>query len=267
MKDRETQEPRGLTLRSIQEPDEPFILTPPLGVIGGRPLDFPPFQPPPPGNLQLSLQAGKILGCGRNRRVMEVDVLDGESSPELSTMLLPPLAIKISRPWDEASIVKEAFFYEGMTCLQGSVVPRYYGVYEATVPGNCIFGLWDADMLKKEEKRQKRILKQNKSCPPLPPPTMVRILLLERVGEIISSWKLLSPATAYVPKVASRPLIHTDSIPIPGRSYPTCMLILLALVSAGATSAITISFGHLHLIPALSLRSLLHSHYASTIGG
>ena len=112
-----------------------------------------------------------------------------------------------------------------------------------------------------------RISHENKSCPPLPPPTMVRILLLERVGEIIPSWKLLSRSTAYVPKVALRPLIHTDSIPIPGRSYPTCMLILRALVSTGATSTNTISFGHLHLVPALSLLSLLHSHYASIIGG
>ena len=193
MKDRETQELRGLTLRSIQEPDEPFILPPPLGVIEGRPLDFPPFQPPPPGNLQLSLQAGKILGYGRNRRVMEVDVLDGESSPELSTMLLPPLAMKISRPWDEASLIKEAFYYEEMECLQGSVVPRYYGVYEATVPEDCLFRLWDSDIRKEEEKRQKRIQKKNRPYPPLPPPSVVRILLLERVGGRMPLAKPLSP--------------------------------------------------------------------------
>ena len=193
MEDRETQELRGLTLhRSTPEPNEPFILPPP-GVVGDQPPERLPSQLPPPGNLQLSLQAVKIIGDGRASRVVEVSVLDEESSPELSTMLLPPLAMKISRPWDEASLIKEAFYYEEMECLQGSVVPRYYGVYEATVPEDCLFRLWDSDIRKEEEKRQKRIQKKNRPYPPLPPPSVVRILLLERVGGRMPLAKPLSP--------------------------------------------------------------------------
>ena len=44
-----------------------------------------------------------------------------------------------------------------------------------------------------EEKRQERIRKKNRPYPPLPPPSVVRILLLERVGDRMPLAKPLSP--------------------------------------------------------------------------
>lgn len=182
----ETGEQRELILhRSTPVPNEPIILDSP-GVVGPEPPARLPSQLPPPGNLKIQLQAVKVIGDGRVGHICRASVRYQGSSPELREMLLPPLVLKISNPWKAAdSLCREAFCYEEMECLQGSVVPRYYGVYEATIPDDCDFVLWRGYFKKEEAKRQKKIKKTGCPYPPAPRPTLVRVLLLERVGDLI----------------------------------------------------------------------------------
>ena len=178
--------------RSTPVPNDPIILDSP-GVIGPNPPERLPSQLPPPGNLKVKIQAVKVTGDGRVGNICQTSVRYQGSSPELRTMLLPPLVLKISRPWKADSLAREAFYYEEMECLQGSVVPRYYGVYEATIPDDCEFVLWRPDLKKQESKRQQKIKKTGCPFPPIPRPTLVRVLLLERVGDRLPLGKSLPP--------------------------------------------------------------------------
>lgn len=177
--------------RSSPEPNEPLLFDPP-GVIGEEPPERLPSQLPPPGNLKLNLQAVKVIGNGRVGNVCEVAIRYNNSSSEIHQMLMPPLVIKISRPYDADTLAREAFYYEEMECLQGAVVPRYYGVYEATIPEDCEFKIWNSDLAKEEQERQEQIKKRpGRPIPALPPPTLVRILVLERLGNRIPLGKPL----------------------------------------------------------------------------
>ena len=184
---------RCLTLRRIPtEPTEPLIHDPP-GVIGPEPPTRPLSQLPPPGNLRLTVHAIKVIGGGRVGKICEAVVKYNASSQETRGMLLPPLIAKVSRPWKTDALAREGFYYEELEYLQGSVVPRYYGVYEATIPDDCNFLLWKKDIESEEANRQDRIKKTGCPYPPPPRPTLVRVLLLERVGERIPLGKPLSP--------------------------------------------------------------------------
>lgn len=90
----------------------------------GRP---PSLLPPSP---QLCLQAtvGEFLGEGRSSVVF---ALDNVNIPGLgSDVVVPPLVAKVSRPYRVSWVAREAWFYDEMECLQGSVVPRHFGYFE-----------------------------------------------------------------------------------------------------------------------------------------
>lgn len=56
---------------------------------------------------------------------------------------LPPLVVKIGRQSRCQSIVREAWFYEEMQCLQGVAIARYFGCFEVKVgPGRRV-GPWE----------------------------------------------------------------------------------------------------------------------------
>ena len=195
-----TGELRELILhRSTPVPNEPFIVDS-AGVVGPEPPERLPSQLPPPGNLKMKLQAVKVMGNGRVGNICSTAVRYDSSSPELREMLLPPLVLKVSRPWKADGLCREAFYYEEMECLQGSVIPRYYGVYEATIPEDCDFLIWTPELKREELKRQKKIKKTGRPYPALPRPTLVSVLLLERVGDLLPLGKPLPSGLRYVHK-------------------------------------------------------------------
>lgn len=95
-------------------------------------LDDAPSRPlsqlPTPCQQQLEATLGQPLGYGRSSVVYS---LEDVRIPGLEPgTVVPPLVVKIARlhrlPW----LTREAWFYEDMECLQGSVVPYCYGMFE-----------------------------------------------------------------------------------------------------------------------------------------
>lgn len=112
-------------------------------MIGGQPPRLcrpdgpPPRQPsqlPPQGHAALSLSLGKVLGAGRSSIVYEAldtRIIPSSLDPRSASRgYLPPLVVKIGRRNRCQSIVREAWFYEEMECLQGVAIARFYGCFE-----------------------------------------------------------------------------------------------------------------------------------------
>ena len=55
---------------------------------------------------------------------------------------LPPLVLEVGRIKGRAEIAREAWFYDEMESLQGVVLPRCYGWFEAELAGGQTFGSW-----------------------------------------------------------------------------------------------------------------------------
>lgn len=113
--------------------NEPLILTA-RTVYGPEPPPRKPSSLPPPGNLTLHLKLGARIGRGRAGVVYEASVNLDDSSREITSMVAPPLVVKISRHRRYMDVEHEAFYYEEMECLQGVIVPRYYGVFRGSIP-------------------------------------------------------------------------------------------------------------------------------------
>jgi len=67
------------------------------------------------------------MGSGRSSFVHEVDVLSTRALPAH----LPPVVLKVARSNRRAEIAREAWFYDELACLQGVILPRCYGWFEA----------------------------------------------------------------------------------------------------------------------------------------
>lgn len=88
-----------------------------------------PSQLPPAGHATLTLRLGKMIGFGRTGIIYEA--LDTcLSSPDATHGYIPPLVVKIARRKRCQSLVREAWFYEEMECIQGVAIPRYYGCFK-----------------------------------------------------------------------------------------------------------------------------------------
>ena len=93
---------------------------------------FRPEGPPPrvsvdlpeSRHLHLDLQIGGLLGKGRSGFVFSV-IQGGEAAK------LPPLAVKVARQSFNKFVAREAWFYDELACLQGSVIPRCFGFFSA----------------------------------------------------------------------------------------------------------------------------------------
>lgn len=92
-------------------------------------------QLPPPTQQHLEATLGKCLGSGLTSVVYALEnICIAHLEPNV---VIPPLVVKISRrhrvPW----LAQEAWFYEEIECLQGSVAPYCYGLFEAEL-GDCL---------------------------------------------------------------------------------------------------------------------------------
>lgn len=247
-----------------------------------------PSQLPEAGKLKLHLSLGRKIGHGRVARVYEAVVDHVSSSSELQGMVLPPLVVKVSRSHDARQLAREAYYYDEMECLQGSVIPRYYGFFEATIPGNWDFGPWRRDPIVRGSRQCAHsdtesefedddyrprfdAADQDYSSdeePPLPPPsvpTKVSILVMERLGDLMPLGKPLPDGTLRVISDSSLRILLVLTLPLVMTSY------LFIAISRNSQSIMSISdiitfFAH---PPLMALYHLYHHPSLSvlTTGG
>ncbi|KAJ3927975.1 MAG: hypothetical protein NXY57DRAFT_566979 [Lentinula lateritia] len=94
-----------------------------------EPHPNPPFELPPAGNLSLHIQLGKMISEGRTGMVFdcECSIPCGNETLEYQ---IPPIVVKLATQYHSEDMTKEAIMYEGLQCLQGSVIPRCYGFFQ-----------------------------------------------------------------------------------------------------------------------------------------
>ncbi|KAF9505056.1 hypothetical protein BS47DRAFT_581164 [Hydnum rufescens UP504] len=115
-----------------------------LGSPAAPELDLVPFIPrppstlPEPGDVHVQVIFGEEKGWGRSSFVHEVNVLPTTTLPAH----LPPLVLKVARSKRRAEIGREAWFYDELECLQGVVLPRCYGWFEAELAEGQSFAHW-----------------------------------------------------------------------------------------------------------------------------
>ncbi|KII94533.1 hypothetical protein PLICRDRAFT_25360 [Plicaturopsis crispa FD-325 SS-3] len=102
----------------------------------------PPPSLPAPGNLHVAITFREQLGKGRSGLVYAVDV-----SPDVG---LPPLVAKVARIGHQSSLIREAAVYERLECIQGLVVPLFYGTFEGHLEDGHELDV-DQDLMKYEE--------------------------------------------------------------------------------------------------------------------
>lgn len=149
--------------------------------------------------MKLSLCLGSKIGNGAAGQVYGATVQYDQSSPELHDMALPPLIVKISRRSKANRLAREAYYYEEMECYQGCIIPRYYGLFETSVPPDYDVEPWSED----SSRRRRACLRQHHGLNSPSPnsqehpnrksqkscccPSPLSILILERVGGRLSN--------------------------------------------------------------------------------
>lgn len=143
---------------------------------GPEPPPRLPSALPPPGNLHLELRLDKLIGSGRSGAVYQVSVCIDKSSPEVSSLFIPPLVAKISQRYRNEDLEHEMYNYEELESLQGVVVPRCYGLFEGKVPRTHT-------ILPPEKVRDAKDEASNNRPTPRGLNGVVCVLLLERLGD------------------------------------------------------------------------------------
>ena len=133
--------------------------------------------------MTLSLRLGRQLGYGSIGRVYEANVILSSSSPELQSLDLPPLAVKISRRDKASALLPEGQNYEDMEFLQGVTIPRYFGLYSTTVSDDKDFLPWlEKDAVKNEDACTPEDYAASNVMTDVLPANSVSIVVMERVG-------------------------------------------------------------------------------------
>ncbi|KAI0036010.1 hypothetical protein K488DRAFT_82449 [Vararia minispora EC-137] len=112
-----------ISVPEFEDPNDPDELPPPPE---RRPSCLPPSR-----QLHIRGTLAKYLGGGRVGVVFALEDIEVVAMPD--GFSLPPLVVKIARRDRVASLAREAWFYDEMECIQGSVIPRCYGWFELTL--------------------------------------------------------------------------------------------------------------------------------------
>ncbi|VDB83374.1 unnamed protein product [Peniophora sp. CBMAI 1063] len=120
-----------------------------------------------PGHEHLELKLGSLLECGRTGYVHAVSC-EGPGALDV-----PELVAKISFPHLRPRLSREAWIYEDLRSLQGAVIPRCYGYFEAQIPEGMVF--------MQECHRARRVPNLSGDFEVIVP-NIVGILLLERLS-------------------------------------------------------------------------------------
>lgn len=103
---------------------------------------------PPCLGLHASLRLGKRIGKGSTGYVFEVDL---EKDSGLSSKMIPPLVVKVCRPNKYYKMEREAYYYEHLEELQGSVIPRCYGHFQSVVAPDLSVSVWPIERRRRQE--------------------------------------------------------------------------------------------------------------------
>ncbi|RPD61677.1 hypothetical protein L226DRAFT_570280 [Lentinus tigrinus ALCF2SS1-7] len=102
----------------------------------------PPTQSrlPPDGDVMLELQLGDVLGQNDRNVVYAVRVTNADSV----ACYVPPLVMKVARLFKGRNVSEEAGMYQDLECLQGSIIPRCFWYFCATIDHTQVAILpWD----------------------------------------------------------------------------------------------------------------------------
>ncbi|KAJ3850205.1 hypothetical protein EV368DRAFT_45782, partial [Lentinula lateritia] len=111
-----------------------------------------PFEIPRPAGLTLHVSLGKLVSEGRTGMIFECECTIPHGN-EVGYKI-PPIVVKIARQFHTKDISGEATVYECMKSIQGSVVPRCYGFFQAryvyfllcsntSISAQCLFSFWN----------------------------------------------------------------------------------------------------------------------------
>ncbi|HEV7736709.1 MAG TPA: hypothetical protein VGO47_04965, partial [Chlamydiales bacterium] len=132
-----------LYIRNILKNDPDFTLElQPGALVPSRRYDDSKLKSEGPSESSLSshrdahlhLSLGPKIGCGRIGTVHDVIPLDKSGSPvEWSSLVLPPLVVKIASVNRNVELSKEAWFYEQLKDLQNVAIARCYGFFQTAL--------------------------------------------------------------------------------------------------------------------------------------
>ncbi|KAJ3872668.1 hypothetical protein F5051DRAFT_456464 [Lentinula edodes] len=86
-----------------------------------EPHPNPPFELPPAGNLSLHIRLGEMISEGRTGMVFDCECSIPCGNETLGYQI-PPIVVKLATQYHSEDMTKEAIMYEGLQCLQGSVI-------------------------------------------------------------------------------------------------------------------------------------------------
>ncbi|KAF9513495.1 hypothetical protein BS47DRAFT_1393212 [Hydnum rufescens UP504] len=172
----------------------PLDLVPFLNLVAGGVRDDKPPKPyiprppstlPEPGDLHVHLIFGEKKGWGRSSFVHEVNI----SRQRLFQPIFLPLFSRSHDLKRRAEIAREAWFYDELECLQGVVLPRCYGWFEAELAEGQSFDHWTRATGRSSEtensnpewrfKGSKQLTEMSDSR------NYVSVLLLEKLGDTL----------------------------------------------------------------------------------
>jgi hypothetical protein len=166
--------------RVSPEPVRPYLFDALDGTYPPAPSPRPSSLPPP-GHLQLELTLTSKLGNGRVGHVYALDDSKTKiSAPSNSIdVFVHPLVVKVAGRDIPLStdLMKEAWNYEEMECIQGVAIPRCYGIFQARLPedGMQVEPWFDKGNTETTVKNE-----------------LISVLVLERVGGHLTMPKKLS---------------------------------------------------------------------------
>lgn len=165
-----------------------------------------PSKLPPPGNGNLRASIGRHLGHGRSGVVYALEDVKVSGLP--SDIVVPPLVVKIARMNRVTSLMREAWFYDEIECVQGAVAARCYGWFEAEIGEMLEVGkrpkVFDR-YPSYEAGAHDELLDMELQLGPLHPlmeerrrrRDVIAVLVLERLGSKLPPGKPVSPETRY----------------------------------------------------------------------
>ena len=163
-----------------------------------------PSSLPPAGNGHLEATLGNFIGYGHSSTVFSLKDVAVHGLPASS--VVPPLVAKIARLDRVTSVMRDAWFYDEMECLQGSTIPRCYGYFEmesinssAKLVLRRLARRYPSD----EPSKMNPILKRDKARGPLHPlmkdrsrrTDVLAVLIMERLGSPLPPCQPVSKET------------------------------------------------------------------------
>ncbi|CAL1713735.1 unnamed protein product [Somion occarium] len=170
-----------LTLRrSMPFPNQEDIMKPQTSPVPLQPVSDRPSA----GKLQAHLLLAETpIAQGEYGIILKANIEFSSSSPELARMKFPPLAVKVCRPRKYYKIPREAFYYEYLEPLHGSVIPRYYGLFQVTIPEGVAFKYWPIEKIRRPDPSCEIYNEDSDDEDHIAYPRVLTLLILERLGD------------------------------------------------------------------------------------